>query len=48
MKEMQFRVQVGLLILAHAFMLSFWDDLGIGIDLGEGRIIFLYTGHSSE
>ncbi len=36
---MRFCVEVGLLILAFAFVVSFWGSLRIGIDLGEQRII---------
>jgi len=36
---MRFRVEVGLLILAFAFVISFWSSLELGIDLGEQRII---------
>jgi len=36
---MLFRVEVGLLILSLAFVVSFWGGLGVGIDLGEYRII---------
>ena len=36
---MQYRVEVGLLILSLAFVVSFFGGLGIGIDLGEYRII---------
>ena len=36
---MRFRVEVGLLILVFAFVVSFWGSLGISIDLGEQRII---------
>jgi len=36
---MQYRVEVGLLILSLAFVVSFFGSLGIGIDLGEHRII---------
>lgn len=32
---MQCRVEVGLLILSLAFIVSFWSGLGVGIDLGE-------------
>jgi len=36
---MQYRVEVGLLILSLAFVVSFFGGLGIAIDLGEHRII---------
>jgi len=36
---MQCRVEVGLLILSLAFVVSFFGGLGVGIDLGECRII---------
>ena len=38
---MQYRVEVGLLILSLAFVVSFFGGLGIGIDLGEQRIIYI-------
>ena len=38
---MQYRVEVGLLILSLAFVVSFFGGLGIGIDLGEYRIIYI-------
>jgi hypothetical protein len=37
--KMRCRVEVGLLILSLAFVVSFWGGLGVGIDLGEFRII---------
>ena len=36
---MLYHVEVGLLILSLAFVVSFFGGLGIGIDLGEYRII---------
>ncbi len=38
---MQYRVEVGLLILSLAFVVSFFGGLGIAIDLGEYRIIYI-------
>jgi hypothetical protein len=37
----QYRVEVGLPILSLAFVVSFFGGLGIGIDLGEYRIIYI-------
>jgi len=39
MKRTGFRVEVGLLVLSLAFVVSFFGGLGIAIDLGEHRII---------
>jgi len=39
--KMQCRVEVGLFILSLAFVVSFFGGLGIGIDLGEYRIIYI-------
>jgi len=38
---MQFHVELGLLILSLAFAVSFFGGLGIGIDLGVYRIIYI-------
>ena len=41
MKRTGFRVEVGLLVLSLAFVVSFFGGLGIAIDLGEYRIIYI-------
>ncbi len=38
---MKCRVEVGLLILSLAFAVSFFGGLGLAIDLGEHRIVYL-------
>jgi hypothetical protein len=46
--KMQFRVDVGLLILFLAFVAFFWGFLEIGIDLAEHRIIYILEADSSR
>jgi len=41
MHRREFRVEIGLLVLSLAFVMSFFGGLGIGIDLGEHRIIYI-------
>jgi len=45
---MQYRVEVGLLILSLAFVVSFFGGLGIGIDLGEYRIIYILEANPNR
>jgi hypothetical protein len=47
-EKMRFHVQVGLLILALAFVVSFWGNLGIGIDLAEHRIIYILEANPNR
>lgn len=47
-KKMQFRVDVGSLIFPLAFIVSFWGNLGIGIDLAEHRIIYILEANPSR
>jgi len=48
LRKMQFRVDVGSLILAFAFIVSFWGGLGIGIDLAEHRIIYILDANPNR
>ena len=45
---MLFRVEVGLLILSLAFVVSFFGGLGIGIDLHEFRIIAILEANPNR
>jgi hypothetical protein len=48
LRKIQFRVDVGSLILAFAFAASFWGGLGIGIDLAEHRIIYILKANPNR
>jgi hypothetical protein len=48
LRKIQFRVDVGSLILAFAFVVSFWSGLGIGIYLAEHRIIYVLEANPNR